>query len=452
MIRDRIAGLGFVLVCAAALAGCEMKTAEAPKVAANTATPSKELVPEPMAPPASQAGSEAMPPAKEPLPSQKTEKVKLPDPSLTAGIPGSGELTLDDIKKWIDDPKNHATLEVELPLGLAAGQKDIKGLDKNPLTRAKIELGRQLYFDPRLSKDGTVSCASCHSPDEGFAAHTQFGIGVDQQQGGRNSPVSYNRILSDLQFWDGRASSLEDQAKGPIANPIEMANTHEECVKCITQIEGYKLQFAEIFGDLKIDHIADAIASFERVLVTGPSPFDYAEQMRAFEGMDPNDLKADDLELYKVYQQAKSGADAHPMSEAAKKGRNIFFGEKGSCTACHVGPNLTDEKYHNIGVGMAAEKPDLGRYVVSNDEKDKGAFKTPTIRNVALSAPYMHDGATKTLKEVVAFYAKGGEPNPHLDPKIKKLQLNEEEQAELVAFMEACTGDFPKVEKDRLPK
>ena len=132
------------------------------------------------------------------------------------------------------------------------------------------------------------------------------------------------------------------------------------------------------------------------------------------------------------------------MSESAKRGREIFFTDKGSCTACHVGPNLTDEQYHNLGVGMDAEKPDLGRHDVTKEEKDKGAFKTPTIRNVELSAPYMHDGSHKTLEEVVDWYDKGGHPNPTLDPKIKKLNLTEQDKKDLVEFMKACTGDLPE--------
>jgi cytochrome c peroxidase len=414
---------------------------------------------EPMAPvaapavkPTEVAKSESAPSEIEPSASSETEKVILGSPDLTAGIPGSGPLSTDDIKKWLADPKNFRTLEVELPLGLSAGAQQIKGLKENPLSRAKIELGRQLYFDNRLSGDVTISCAGCHDPGEGFARHSQFGVGVRKQEGNRNSPVSYNRILSDKQFWDGRANSLEDQAKGPIANPIEMGHTHEACVACLREVEGYKLQFDKIFGELTIDSVAKAIASFERVLVTGPSPFDYNEQIKAYAGVDPDDLKQDDPKLFEVYQATKAAAEKHPMSDSAKRGREIYFSDKGSCSACHVGANLTDEQYHNIGVGMSAKEPDLGRFVVTKDDKDKGAFKTPTIRNVALSAPYMHDGSLKTLEEVVELYAKGGEANPHLDPKIKKLNLSEQDKKDLIAFMQACTGDFPKIERGRLPK
>ena len=381
-----------------------------------------------------------------------SNKVLLGSPELTAGIPGNGPLTMEELKVWLDDPKNHEELEVELPLGLSAGAGQIKGLEENPMTRAKIELGRQLYFDPRLSSDASISCASCHHPDEGFAKHTQFGVGISAQQGGRNSPVSYNRILSDAQFWDGRAASLEEQAKGPIQNPIEMGHTHEACVECLKAVPAYELQINEIFGEFSIDAIAKAIATFERALVTSPSPFDYYERFRPMEQLDPDDLKEDDPELFAIYEAAKADMEAHPMSESAKRGREIFFGVKGGCTACHVGPNLTDEKYHNLGVGMDKETPDIGREEVTKDEKDRGAFKTPTIRNVALSAPYMHDGSQKTLAEVVEWYDKGGHPNPHLSDKIKKLNLTDQDKADLVAFMEACTGDFPKVETNRLPE
>ncbi|MBC8114277.1 MAG: cytochrome-c peroxidase, partial [Candidatus Saccharimonas sp.] len=170
-------------------------------------------------------------------------KAKLGDSSLTAGIPGKGPLTVAEVTAWLAKSENHVPLEVELPLGLATGSIQITGLTENPLTRAKIELGRQLYFDTRLSSDNTVSCASCHHPDEGYGRNTQFGIGVQGQQGGRNSPVSFNRILSSLQFWDGRAASLEEQAKGPIANPIEMANTHEKAIATLKSIPGYVQQF-----------------------------------------------------------------------------------------------------------------------------------------------------------------------------------------------------------------
>lgn len=379
------------------------------------------------------------------------EPVKLGDPSLTAGVPGDGPITLQQIDAWLAEPKNFVELEPILPLGLSQGAAQIVGLEENPLTRAKIELGRQLYFDPRLSLDSTVSCATCHDPSMGYSAHTKTGVGIKGQEGGRNSPVAYNRILSGPQFWDGRVDSLEAQAVGPIANPIEMGFTHEGVVKRLGENAVYAKQFEKIFGELTIDRVGQAIAAFERVLVTAPSPYDYGEQMRTFESLDEEDI-ADDPDLAAKYAETKAFLAKNPMSESAKRGRDIFFTEKGNCTACHVGANLADEKYHNLGVGMDKENPDLGRFVVTKDPKDTGAFKTPTIRNVALTAPYMHDGSQATLEEVVDWYDKGGHPNPHLSDKIRPLNLTAQDKADLVEFMKACTGPTPTVETSRLPE
>jgi cytochrome c peroxidase len=378
------------------------------------------------------------------------EKAILGEGALTAGVPGTGPITAEQIDRWLADPKNSAVLEPVLPLGLSQGASQITGLDTNPLTRAKIELGRQLYFDPRLSADATVSCASCHDPAQGYGAHTKTGLGIRDQLGGRNSPVSYNRILSGAQFWDGRADSLEAQAVGPIANPGEMGFTHEGAVERLKGIPVYEKQFKKVFGGVSIDAVGKAIAAFERVLVTGPSPYDYGEQLRPFAELDADDIKEDE-DLAKKYAEAKAAAATFAMSESAKRGRDIFFTEKGNCTACHVGANLSDEKYHNLGIGMDKAEPDLGRFVVSKDPKDKGAFKTPTVRNVALTAPYMHDGSLATLEEVVEWYDKGGHPNPTLSDKIKPLKLTPQEKADLVAFMRACTGPTPAVESGRLP-
>ena len=386
------------------------------------------------------------------------EPVKLGTNSLTAGIPGKGPVTKVEIDKWLANPKNHVELKPELPMGLAAGASQIKGLDKNPLTRAKIELGRQLYFDTRLSADNTVSCASCHHPDEGYGRHTQFGVGINGQEGGRNSPISYNRILSDLQFWDGRADSLEAQAVGPIANPIEMGNTHDKAVATLKKIPGYVAQFKAVFGGddaVNIDNVGKAIATFERIIVSGPSPFDYNEAFQPFTRFDKDELaelKEDSPETYARYEELKKGVDANPMSDSAKRGKELFFSQQINCAACHVGANLADEKYHNLGIGADAKEPDVGRFAVTKDEKDWGAFKTPTIRNVALSAPYMHDGSLKTLADTVEHYNKGGTPNRNLSDKVKKLNLNKQQVQDIVAFMQACTGRFPKVERERLPE
>jgi cytochrome c peroxidase len=433
------------LLCSA---GCRRE--EAVEVETPTAP---ENGPETTAPDMTESPAETGTESATPLPTSVT----LGDPSLTAGIPGEGPLTTEQIDAWLATPGVHETLQVELPQGLSLGQNSIVGLDVNPLTRAKIELGRQLYFDTRLSADNTVSCASCHDPQQGYAAHTQFGVGINGQTGGRNSPVSYNRILSGPQFWDGRAASLEEQAKGPIENPIEMGNTHDVAVETVAGIDGYVRQFNAVFGEnsVNIDNIAAAIAAFERAIVTGPSPYDYyalLEPYLALDEADLEDLKTDDPDFYAQYEQVKANAEAHPMSESAIRGKELFFSERSNCTACHVGANFSDEKYHNLGVGMEAPEPDIGRAAVTGADEDTGAFKTPTVRNVALTAPYMHDGSQQTLEEVVEWYAKGGHPNPHLDEKVKKLDLSDQDKADLVAFMEALTGEFPVVETGRLPE
>ena len=384
-------------------------------------------------------------------------KVQLGTDELTAGIPGDGPLTVEQIKGWLADPRNHQQIDPQLPPGLSAGQANIVIPENNPMTRAKIELGRQLYFDTRLSSDNTISCASCHHPEDGFGRKTRFGVGVRGLEGGRNSPVSFNRILSAAQFWDGRAASLEEQAAGPIANPIEMGNTHQQAVATVKDIEGYRLQFDKIFpkAGISIDTMTKAIATFERAIVTGPAPYDYLlyrQQVESAYGEeDLAELKEEDPEVFAKYQEAqKATAD---LSASAIQGQELFFSDKANCTACHAGANFADEKYHNLGVGMDVAEPDLGRFNVSKDDKDKGAFKTPTVRNVIMTPPYMHDGSQKTLEEVVEWYDKGGHPNPYLSDKIKKLNLSDAQKESLVAFMkEALTSDFPKVETGRLPQ
>ncbi len=385
--------------------------------------------------------------------------VVLGSPELTAGVPGRGELTNEQIKSWLGNTAIHQPLEVVLPVGLALGANNVFIPKENPITRAKIELGRQLFFDTRLSSSNTVSCASCHHPEDGYGRNTTFGVGVGGQKGGRNSPTSFNRILSSVQFWDGRAATLEDQAKGPIANPIEMGNTHEAAVKTLKGIEGYRLEFDKVFPGkgITIDTVAQAIATFERAIVTGPSPADYYEPLMNFEKSFSDDLKdmdnfkTEDLDSYNQYWKLKRASDAHPISPSAIRGRELFFG-KANCTACHAGANFSDEKYHNIGIGMEKENPDLGRFDQTKQDKDRGAFKTPTVRNISQTGPYMHDGSLKTLTEVVEWYDKGGHPNPYLSDKMKKLNLTAQEKEDLVSYMQALQGDLPVVRTDRLPK
>ena len=393
------------------------------------------------------------------------ESIPLGGSGLLDGIPGEGSLTLQQLRPWLADPANHRALAPLLPLGLATGAADIRGLKENPLTRAKIELGRQLFFDPRLSRDETISCATCHEPDHGYAASTQFGVGIDGQEGTRNSPTAYNRLLSDHQFWDGRAATLEEQAIGPIENPVEMGFTHAEAMERLQQVEGYRWQFDRVFRDgITIENVGRALASFERVIVTGPSPWDHYQRLVDFEKTyaadlaDPEELAEEDPELLEEHQTLRQAAAVTPLSASARLGAVLFFDERGRCAQCHVGANLTDELYHNLGVGLEKitgpddDSADWGRFAETKIKTDRGAFKTPTVRNIVLTAPYMHDGSQKTLKEVVQWYVDGGHPNPWLSDKIIPLKLSDDEQAALVAFMRALTGELPKVEQERLPE
>lgn len=295
----------------------------------------------------------------------------------------------------------------------------------NPATEAKIELGRQLYFDPRLSIDDTVSCASCHDPKKGWSNGEQFATGVKGQKGGRNAPSIINSAYSPFQFWDGRAMHLEGQALGPIQNPIEMALKLDDLIVKLNKIPGYKKQFQAVFKtDATPDAIAKSIAAFERTVLSGGAPYD------------------------------KSVAgDTSALSPAAQRGMKVFF-NKGHCSACHSGPSFTDQGFHNIGVGMDAEKPDLGRFVVTKVEGDKGSFKTPTLREIARSGPYMHDGRFTTLAQVVDFYDRGGTPNPQLDEEIYPLKLTAEEKADLVKFLEEglASPNYPLVAPPKLPE
>lgn len=310
----------------------------------------------------------------------------------------------------------------QLPAGLDRDAYAVP--EDNPVTPAKVELGKLLYFDKRVSIDDTISCASCHHPQKGWADDKPTSLGVDGKTGNRNSPTVINTAFNYFQFWDGRAASLEEQAVGPMANPVEMAHTLEGVEQRIGAIEGYKPFFKEAFGDetVTIDRIAKAIASFERTVLSGNSKWD-----RHLAG------------------------DTSALSEPAKRGLALFEG-KANCAQCHNGFNLTDGIFHNLGVGMDKPEPDLGRYEQTKQEKDKGAFKTPTLRDITRTAPYMHDGSQKTLEEVMDFYNKGGEPNAWLDPKVVPLDLTPEEISDIIEFMKSLEGDWQPMEEPKLPE
>jgi cytochrome c peroxidase len=320
----------------------------------------------------------------------------------------------------------------------------------NPLTKGKFELGRQLYFDPRVSKDGTVSCATCHNPEKGWTDQDATSAGIKGQRGDRSAPSVLNTVYGRTMFWDGRAPSLEAQSQGPPQNPIEMGDqTYQEIVTRLRKIPGYQDQFKKVFGtEVTLDGIAKSVATFERAAaLSGNSAYDQYDR-----GDSPESLKA--------------------LNDSAKRGM-VLFGlrlrqdddfkagvtlKKANCTSCHAGQNFTDEEFHNLGVGWSAKDQklaDLGRFKIeavgAKNEKSIGAFKTPTVRDATRTAPYMHDGSEKTLEAVVEFYDKGGNPNPTLDKDIVPLKLTASEKADLVEFMKALTSPEVKLVLPTLP-
>jgi cytochrome c peroxidase len=306
--------------------------------------------------------------------------------------------------------------ELVFPLGLPAESAVIPA--DNPITVPKLKLGRRLFFDTRLSADDSLSCASCHVPEKGFADPNPLSTGIGGQKGTRHAPVIINRVFSAFQFWDGRATSLEQQATQPIGNPVEMGmpSMHKVILK-LREDESYGRDFAAAFppdGAITEANLGKALACFERTILSGDSPYD-----RFIAG------------------------DTSAMTESAQRGMEIFKDEnRGNCETCHASFNFTDENFNNLGVGMDQPDPDLGRYAISNLEGHQGAFKTPTLREIANTAPYMHDGSMETLEEVMEFYVQGGHQNEWLSPKMKALDLSEQDQADLIEFMKALSGEM----------
>lgn len=288
----------------------------------------------------------------------------------------------------------------------------------NPYSQKKAELGRLLYFDQRLSADGSVSCSTCHAIPRAYADLKPISIGIKGRKGTRHAPTVINTGFQQFQFWDGRVRTLEQQCEGPVSNSNEMSLTdvvklaHMQCQERIMSIPGYRALFKEVFGDdqCKIENISKAIATFERTVVSGNSPYDH-------------------------YLAGNKKA----MTGEQIRGYALF--KKSLCVNCHTPPFFFDNKFHNIGVGMDVDNPDVGRYAITKDEKDWGAFKTPTLRESSKTYPYMHDGSVKTLEEVIDFYDKGGTPNKNLDPLIKPLHLSEQDKKDLVSFLKALNGD-----------
>jgi cytochrome c peroxidase len=285
---------------------------------------------------------------------------------------------------------------------------------ENPLTAKKVELGRLLFFDKRLSKNNTIACASCHIPALAFTDGQPVSTGIHRLQGGRSAPASINRVFSQAQFWDGRAATLDDQSVGPLVSPVEHGFiNHDEMVKKLKGIEGYRRLFKDAFGsDITTNAVGKAIASFQRTILSGNSPVDRFDV----------------------------GGDQQALAEDAQRGLTLFRG-KARCTRCHSGFNFSDEKFHNLGIGWDTNTVDLGRYMETKNPEDIGAFKTPTLREISRTAPYMHDGRFATLEDVVNFYNQGGIKNPHQDNTIIPLELTAEEQHNLVAFLRSLSGE-----------
>jgi cytochrome c peroxidase len=353
----------------------------------------------------------------------------------------------------------------DLPLGVSHELWELSVPTGAEPTPPKVALGEKLFNDPRLSANDKVSCATCHDPKRGFVDGKALpdGITAPKERPVRNSPTVLNAMFNGAQFWDGRAPTLEEQAKLPILNPIEMGmKSPEDVIAKVRAIPEYKDAFQRVFGrEATYDDLAAAIAAFERTQFAGDAPFD-----RFIKG-----------------ETAKGGAK--PIDAAAQRGWGLFNG-KARCNSCHafstVSPLFSDMKFHNIGI--AAHKTDfidlarkaaatvrsgdmkqidelaiqtsfseLGRFLVTKQANDIGAFKTPGLRNIAITAPYMHDGSLATLWDVMDHYNKGGIPNPNLDGGMQRLGLTEAEIDDVVAFMESLTSTrFAALGKEAMAK
>lgn len=279
--------------------------------------------------------------------------------------------------------------------------------DGRPPSEAEIELGRQLFFEPQLSANGAVSCASCHDPEKGLGDAQATSVGASGARLRRNTPPLFNLAWNVVFGWDGASRSLDEQSLRPIMNPDEMGMSVAEMTGRLQGLADYPERFRETFGDsrISVERAASALAAFQRTLISMDSPFD-----RFVRG------------------------EAVAMPEAAVRGMKLFEG-KANCARCHDGPNLTDQSFHNIGV----DSDDPGRETVDPGSGLQGAFKTPGLRNVALTAPYMHDGSLETLEEVIRFYNRGGDRKAHLSSLIEPLDLSDAEMRDLVAFLHALT-------------
>jgi cytochrome c peroxidase len=289
----------------------------------------------------------------------------------------------------------------------------------NPYTPEKAVLGKQLFFDTRLSRDKNLSCASCHNPSFGWEVPFALAIGAGGKPLGRHAPTTMNQAWSRNLFWDGRAPTLEAQAKGPIEADVEMDLPMSVAVKRLREVAGYRDAFSKAFpkDGLTETTVLQAIATYERTLVTGDTPFD-----RWLRG------------------------DRRAMSDSARRGFAVFTG-KGNCADCHSGWNFTDDAFHDIGLATQ----DVGRMAVSKTASDQFAFKTPTLREINARAPYMHNGAVQSLEAVIAHYITGGQKRPSLSPKMKPLALSGEDLQDLAAFLRALSSPQSTLAMPNLP-
>lgn len=281
--------------------------------------------------------------------------------------------------------------------------------EDNALTPERIALGKRLFFDPGLSRTGEIACASCHLQEHAFADPRPVSLGVEGRLGTRNAPPLFNLAWNTSFFWDGNAPTLEHQAIGPIVNPLEMDMKMADVIAHVSADPKYARQFQDAYAAPPTpEGVTKSIASFMRSLVSGDSRYD----------------------------RFKAG-DEGALTAAERRGEAIFFSERGECFHCHVGFNLTNNGFHNNGT--RPDDPDLGRELITERPSDRGKFKVPSLRNVAVTAPYMHDGSLPTLVAVVDHYAQGGQGHPNTDPTMHPLDLTAQEKADLVAFLEALT-------------
>jgi cytochrome c peroxidase len=329
-------------------------------------------------------------------------------------------LLLAGCKSNISEKPIGPPIQITPPLGLPAVPIPVD----NPPTAETIALGRRLFYDKRLSKGNVLACANCHNPQFHFTDGLQLSKGVADAVGVRNAPTLLNVAYQPFQFWDGRALSLEEQAASPMANPVEMDQSHKVSVSKLESDGTYREMFRKAFGteEITLGRIEKALGSFERTLLSGNSPFD----------------------------RYMYGGDKTALTPQQLRGLTIFLDpQKGNCAVCHtINSNyalFSDEKFHNIGEGVVDDGTfkDIGRFHQTGIVTDKGSFKTPTLRNVAQTAPYMHDGSLPTLRRVVDFYAGGGNSNPYLDKEIKSIHLSGQDRTDLVEFLKSLTGDMP---------